>query len=162
MSLDIFAKQLAATPASLYIQDNAWVIPTVQSVHILAIAVIMASTAMLSLRMAGLIGHEEALRGTAARFLPWAWWALVVQLVTGALMILGEPARELLNWVFWTKMVLLLVVIALTIPVQRALEDVPFRDMPRSKRASIRTAGYVALLLWVAIVTCGRWIAYTQ
>ena len=162
MTLASFSERLAATQTSLWIQTNEWVIPTVQSIHIVAIAVIMAASAMLSLRLAGLIGRDDALRGTAARFLPLVWWALPFQIVTGVLMILGEPARELLNWVFWTKMVLLVGVVLLTIPVQHALEDVPFRDMAPAMRARLRAAGLAALVLWVAIVTCGRWIAYTH
>jgi magnesium-transporting ATPase (P-type) len=160
MTLEGVAERLSATDASLYIQSNEWIVPTVQSVHILAICVIMSSTAMLSLRMAGLIGRDQALRGTAARFLPWVWWALLVQVFTGTIMIVGEPARELLNWVFWVKMALLLGVVLLTVPVPRVLEEVPFRDMAPGRRMGVRAAGLAGLAMWVLIVVCGRWIAY--
>ncbi len=162
MDLTAFSKALAATSASLWVQEQAWVIPAVQSIHILALAVIMASSGMLNLRLAGFIGRDEELRGTARRFLPWIWWALPVQLVTGIILIVGEPARELLSWAFWLKMAMLAAVIVITVPLQRALEDAPYRDMAPAKRAAVRGAALAGLVLWLGIVTCGRWIAYVQ
>ena len=41
-----------------------------------------------------------------ARFGPWLTAALVVLLATGIVMIIGEPARELLTLSFWLKMIL--------------------------------------------------------
>lgn len=151
---------LAATSASLTIQSHEWIIPTIQSIHILAIAAVMSSIAMLNLRLAGLIGHHQSVRQMAHRFLPWLWRALPVLFVTGCLMILGEPARELLNPYFWYKMSMLAIVVLLTIPLQRMIEDRPFRDHDATKRQLIRIIALVSLLLWLAIVFCGRWIAY--
>ena len=41
-----FCEWLAATPLSQDIQDAFWVIPTVQTVHIVSIAIVMTSMAM--------------------------------------------------------------------------------------------------------------------
>jgi hypothetical protein len=159
-NLSAFSAALAATSASLTIQSNEWVIPTVQSIHILAIAIVMASIAMLNLRLAGFIGHQQSVQQMARRFLPWVWWALPVLLFTGSIMITGEPDRELLNRFFWYKMTMLVTVVLLTIPLQRLLEDRPFRALPATKRAVIRGLALVSLMLWLAIIFCGRWIAY--
>ena len=48
--LDDFNNWLGATPASLLIQKVFWIIPTVQTVHILAISVVVASMAMFDRR----------------------------------------------------------------------------------------------------------------
>ncbi|WP_313803756.1 DUF6644 family protein [Sphingobium sp.] len=155
-----WADRLAATPVSLAIQSHEWVIPTIQSIHILAIAAVMSSIAMLNLRLAGLIGHHQSVRDMAHRFLPWLWRALPVLLITGCLMIVGEPARELLNPFFWYKMTMLLAVVLLTLPLQRMIEDRPFREHDAGKRQLIRLIALFSLMLWLAIVFCGRWIAY--
>ena len=151
---------LATTSFSTWIQNTSWVVPAVQSVHILAIAIVMSSIAMLDLRLAGVIGREQSMQGLTVRFYPWIWGALVVLFVTGLVMIMGEPARELLNWIFWTKMVLILGAILFTAPVRTMLEDCRYRDMASAKRAKVRTFAILSLILWVAVVTCGRWIAY--
>jgi hypothetical protein len=160
MDLTAFSDWLGATPASLAIQNAAWVIPTVQSVHILAIAIVMSSAAMLNLRLAGAIGRHQPIRALAHSFLPWIWWALPVLLVSGIVLILGEPARELLNRFFWYKMTMVLIVVLLTIPLHRLLEDAPLHELPPAKRETVRAIALVSLVLWLAIIFCGRWIAY--
>lgn len=155
-----FSARLATTSISLSIQTHEWVIPTIQSIHILAIAIVMASIAMLNLRLAGFIGHQQSVQQMAHRFLPWVWWALPVLLITGSIMITGEPDRELLNRFFWYKMTMLVTVVLLTIPLQRLLEDRPFRALPVTKRMVIRGLALASLMLWLAIIFCGRWIAY--
>jgi hypothetical protein len=151
---------LAQTPISIYVQDTVWVIPTIQSVHILAIGIVMASIAMLDLRLAGVLGREQSLQGMTRRFYPWIWGALGVLLVTGVLMILGEPSRELLNFLFWTKMGLILAAVLFTMPVRSMLDDCRYRDLVPTRRRILRWCAFLSLLLWVAVLSCGRWIAY--
>ncbi len=158
--LSALSAWIAATPLSLTIQTTSWVIPTVQSVHILAISVVVASSAMLNLRLAGLIGREQSVQLMAQRFMPPVWWALPVLALTGLTLIIGEPKRELLNPYFWSKMIILLTVIIITVPLQHQLEDRPFRQLPQGKQRLVRTGALVCLLLWLGIIICGRWIAY--
>lgn len=151
---------LASTGLSAWIASQSWTVPMLQSVHILAIGVILASLAMLDLRLAGFIGREQSLRGLVVRFYPWIWGALAVLITTGFFQIMAEPARELLNWVFWTKMGLIVMAVLVTAPVRRLLEDCRFRELDVRKRAIVRTCGILSLVLWLLVVTCGRWIAY--
>ena len=151
---------LASTGLTTWLASQVWVVPTLQSIHILAIGIILASLAMLDLRLAGFIGREQSMRDMTLRFYPWIWGALAVLIVTGILQIMAEPARELLNWVFWTKMGLIVSAVLFTAPVKRLLEDRRFRDLDRRKQRIVRTCGLVSLALWVLVVTCGRWIAY--
>ena len=151
---------LASTGLTTWLASQVWVVPTLQSIHILAIGIILASLAMLDLRLAGFIGREQSMRDMTLRFYPWIWGALAVLVITGILQIMAEPARELLNWVFWTKMGLIVSAVLFTAPVKRLLEDRRFRDLPPRKQRIVRTCGLVSLALWVLVVTCGRWIAY--
>ena len=159
-TLTAISDWLAATGLSVWLASQVWAVPTLQSVHILAIGIVLASVAMLDVRLAGLIGRDQPLRGAALRYYPWIWGALGVLVVTGLLQIMAEPARELLNWVFWTKMGLLVAAILFTAPLRHLLEDVRFADMAARKQLIFRTCALVSLALWIAIVTCGRWIGY--
>ena len=152
---------IAQTDSSIAIASAAWVIPTVQAIHIVAIAAVMSATAMLNLRLAGFIGQDSSVRQLANRSLPWLWWSLPVLLATGLVMILGEPARELTNAYFWSKMALILLACALTIVLQRLLDDCPYREMAPAKRSVTRAISLLSLVLWLAIIFCGRWIAYS-
>lgn len=156
-----FSDYLAQTDVSLMIASASWVIPTVQSIHILAIAVVMSATAMVNLRLAGLIGQDRSVRQLADRTLPWLWWSLPVLLATGLVMIIGEPARELTNAYFWSKMAMIVLVVSLTILLQQILEDCPFRELAPIKRRIARAIALSSLVIWLAIIFCGRWIAYS-
>jgi hypothetical protein len=153
-----FCDWLSNTPVSLKIQTVLWIIPAVQTVHILSVSIVMASMAMLDLRLMGLAGKRQPVSRMVDRFVPWVWRVLLILIATGAILIVGEPERELLNWAFRTKMAMVATVSLITLLVQQlSKRDAAFWE---NHRIAAATAGAVSLLLWVAIVTAGRWIAY--
>jgi hypothetical protein len=99
----------------------------------------------------------------AQRFLPAIWPVLLILLITGSLLIIGEPRRSLLNFTFYLKMALLAVAIMLTVGLQRSISSSPnFWDRDRWPRMAGRFAATVSILVWCGILFAGRWIAYTQ
>src|SRR5579872_3735926 len=156
-----FITWLAASKASADIQNMVWVIPAVQSIHILAVCVVMSSVVLLNLRLLGVIGGGEAMDAFTRRYLPWVWTALLVLLLTGSILITGEPNRDLNNPTFWTKMSLLAIAVALTFVLEKpVLHNAHFwQGSPR--RSIARVLAVLALACWIGIVFCGRWIAYT-
>src|SRR5260221_4651312 len=101
-ALDSFCAWLDQTPLSQAIQTTGWIVPALQTIHILAIAAVMSSAVMIALRL-------------ETRFRRVIWWALPVLLATGIVMIVGEPVRSLENPVFQLKMTLLACAIAVTL-----------------------------------------------
>lgn len=155
-----FCDWLSATPLSQHIQDALWVIPTVQTVHIVSIAIVMTSMAMLDLRLVGLAGRRQSLTDMGARFLPWVWVALLILLCSGSILIIGEPRRDLRNQVFWLKMSLLAVALILTWTFQYMLRH--RKGFWESHRLAATLLGSVSLVVWVGIIAAGRWIAYVE
>jgi hydrogenase-4 membrane subunit HyfE len=157
-SLAPFCGWLEQTPLSQVIQATNWVVPAVQSVHILAIAVVASSALMIDLRLLRLAGADQPMGDILARFLPFLWWSLLALLATGTIMIIGEPARSLLNPAFQLKMTLLIAALVVTGLFQiLARRNASFGDRPRAAAVAIAV---VSILLWSAIVFAGRWIAY--
>jgi len=153
-----FCDWLSNTPVSLKIQTVLWIIPAVQTVHILSVSIVMASMAMLDLRLIGLAGKRQPISRMIDRFVPWVWRVLLILLATGTILTIGEPERELLNWAFRTKMAMVATVSLITLVVQQMNKrDATFWE---NRRIAAAAVGVVSLLLWVAIVTAGRWIAY--
>jgi hypothetical protein len=153
-----FCDWLSNTPVSLKIQTILWIIPAVQTIHILSVSFVMASMAMLDLRLMGIAGKRQSISQMVARFVPWVWRVLLILLATGTILTIGEPERELLNWAFRTKMAMVATVSLVTLLVQQVNKrDAAFWE---NHRLGAVAAGAASLLLWVAIVTAGRWIAY--
>ena len=155
-----FVEWLAQTPLSLVIQTHEWVIPTVQSIHIVAIGVALASVLMVTLRILGWAGRDESLAQMNARFGPWLTAALIVLLATGIVMIIGEPARELLTLSFWLKMILIVIGTAVASAFQRSVRRHQQQWDATAAAAGVRVLAVVTLLLWLGIVVLGRLIAY--
>src|SRR5262249_2887323 len=101
--LSQFCVWLEQTPLSQSIQTHSWVVPSVQTIHILAIAVISAWALMIDLRLIGVLERDQPLARVSSRYMPFVWWPLLVLLLTGSVMIIGEPARSLMNAVFQIK-----------------------------------------------------------
>lgn len=162
MPIAAFAAWLSKTEPSHAIQQYLWIIPTVQTVHILAVAVVLSSVAMVELRLMGWAGTRTTMPETAHRYVPWVWGALVILILSGAILVTGEPERELNNVSFQIKMALLVCAIALTagfqVNVSRGVKY--WSEAPHA--ASAKLLGMVTLLTWIAIAVAGRWIAYVD
>ena len=160
--LQSLAAWLDATAVSMTIKDVIWIIPVVQTVHILCIAIVLSSVAILDFRLMGLSGRRVTITGMFAHFTPWIWSALVVLLISGIILIVGEPRRSLLNDEFQLKMLLLLAAIAVTIGFQRSVRrNAQFWDSSEHGGGAKLTA-LVSLALWIGIAVCGRLIAYVD
>ena len=156
-----FIHWLGNTSLSLFVQNVLWIIPAVQSVHILSVAIILSSVGMLVLRVFGLAGLHSTMSEMVQRYMPWIWWSLFVQLATGIILIIGEPHRELTNAAFQLKMVLvLLAVIGLRV-FQRRVTRNPGRCGRGIGDGRWKLAAASTMVLFFAIAVAGRWIAYT-
>jgi hypothetical protein len=158
-----FCKWLAQTPLSIMFQSVSWIVPSVQTIHILCVAIIVTRSAMLDLRLMKGAGASPTMAQTTRDAQPWIWNALAVLATTGTVLIIAEPARELTNAAFWLKMILLAAGVALTLLVQRGIgkrED--YWESSASMRIAARCVGAVSLLLWVSVLSAGRWIGYVQ
>jgi putative copper export protein len=163
VALGELSKWLAATPLSHTIQTTSWIIPTIQIIHILGVAVLFSSAVLVDLRIWRLLERDIPLSQVARRFLPQIWPVLLILLITGSLLIVGEPRRSLLNSTFYLKMALLAVAIMLTAALQRSISSSPNSwDKDRGRRLAARFAATASIALWCGILFAGRWIAYTQ
>jgi hypothetical protein len=161
--LDSFCTKLSATPLSQAIQTTDWVIPAVQTVHIVAVATVITSILMVDLRLMGFAARGQSIAVVANRYLPSVWYALPVLLATGATLIIAEPSRSLQNPVFLLKMSLLMLAIGLTLGCQLPLRhDAGYWERSNSRRRSVRLIAFLSLPIWIAILFAGRWIAYVQ
>ena len=155
-----FSKWLGSTGLSHVIQTVSWIIPTLQTIHILCVAIVFSSAVLVNLRIFRLFERDEPLGAIARRFLPPIWPVLLVLLATGSLLIIGEPRRSLVNITFYLKMSLLLIAILLTAVLQRTALASP--DFFQTRQAAGRALATVSMLVWCGILFAGRWIAYTQ
>jgi hypothetical protein len=161
--LSDLSKWLAATSLSHTIQTTTWIIPTLQTIHILCVAAVFSSAVLVDLRIWRLTQRDVPLSDVGRRFLPLIWPVVIVLLLTGSLLIVGEPRRSLLNDTFYIKMALLAFALVLTGLLQWSLTSAPgFWERDIGRRIAGRVAAVASIVAWSSIIFAGRFIAYTQ
>jgi magnesium-transporting ATPase (P-type) len=157
--IEEFCDWLSMTPVSVAFQSANWFVPLVQTIHIIAIAILLTTVYVISFRLVGLTRGRQPLPLVMAKSTPWIWIALAVLLATGSLLTITEPARELLNWVFRIKMLLVLTLAAILAWLQMRMRADP-THWSQTPRLQARALGLLCVLIGAAIITAGRWIAY--
>jgi magnesium-transporting ATPase (P-type) len=159
--IEQFCDWLSRTGVSVAFQSANWFVPLVQTVHIIAIAILLTAVYVMSFRLIGLTRGAQPLATLAAKSTPWIWTTLCVLLISGSLLTITEPARELLNWAFRVKMLMVLALAAIMWTVQsRARRNPQYWTESPLRRGAARALGIVSILVGAGIVTAGRWIAY--
>jgi uncharacterized membrane protein SirB2 len=157
-----FAEWLSTTAPSVFIQTHeVWMIPTIQSFHIIGISLAVGSALMITLRILGWAGADETLLQTQRRFGPWLNGALCLLLASGALLVVGEPVRELVTFSFWLKMSLVLLMTVIALGFQVGVNRRPqLWDGALVNLTSVKWAALLIFLIWGCIIILGRLIAY--
>lgn len=160
MTLNELCHWIDQTTISQWIAAAGWVVPTVQTIHILGIAMVASSALMIDLRLIGVFWANRPVEAVKARFLPLVWWPLLLLLFTGIIMITAEPARSLKNPAFQLKMLLLIAALTVTLLFQFLhRRNAAFGEVAGPRAAAV-TLAIVSILLWSSIIFAGRWIAY--
>jgi cytochrome bd-type quinol oxidase subunit 2 len=133
------------------------VVPTLQSIHIIAVAFVLTSSFVLAGRAWNLVGTDWTLARWGRRLLPWLWLGLTVLLATGVLLVLAEPARALPNRSFQLKMMMLVAALVLALRFARRVPPSAGRRLD----GWFRAAAALLVLLWLGIIAAARWIGYT-
>src|SRR5262245_15794080 len=157
-----FVQWLQGSPWSLAVRQISWLIPLMQTLHILANGLVLSVIVMIDLRVWRRSGAEP-LADRVRRLLPWLWWALGVLTVTGLVLVLSTPRRTLLDPTFHVKMLIMAVAIVATIALGVMLRRIAPEPASAGRMTGIfaSIAGAATLLLWLGatIAGRGRWIA---
>lgn len=151
------------------LQESRWLYPLVQVVHILGFIVLAGAAILFDLRVLGLsstraadgAGAQVAIRPLGMHLLPWAAIAAMAVVPTGVLMVLVDLQALIANQVFAIKLLLIACVAsnAVAFHLGTGRNWGGWTD-DRSVPAGAKLHAAASICLWIAIVTCGRWIAY--
>jgi len=157
-----FADWLSTTALSKTMQDQAWVVPTSQSIHIIAVSIVFGSACMINLRLLGVGGSGRSVSELSNTLVPWMWRGLAVLLTTGLIQTVAEPVRQFVTPMFWAKMLMIMVVATMTALYAGAVRrNAPEWDGASSRPLRAKAFAILSTLLWLAIIVCGRFIGYT-
>lgn len=163
MIIPQFCSWLENTKMAAAIRTSTWLFPTIESIHVLAITIVVGSAAMLDLRLLGIASRDRSVTEVHREILPWTWASFACAVVAGFLMFSSDATKYYQDGPFRWKMFTLLLV-GLNAAV---FEFGPFRgvsrwDSEKKTPLSAKLAGVISLVLWVFVVGFGRWIGFTK
>ena len=138
--------------AFAWIASHRWLYPALEVVHIVGIALLLGSLVLFELRVWGL-GAALPAPALARLALPVTLAGFGLAAASGLLMFSSQPGELLANRAFLAKMGLLLLA---------GLNAAAFHWRGGLARldAWARMQTVLSLGLWIAVIMCGRWIAY--
>jgi hypothetical protein len=143
------------------IRESDWMFPTIETVHVFAVVLVVGTIMTVDLRLLGFANKERPYSQVAAEMLPWTWTAFAIAALAGMLMFSSKAITYYGDIPFRLKMVcLLLAGINMVMFHWLGTRHLDTWDRGRPPRAA-RFAGGASLLLWTTIVAAGRWIGFT-
>jgi hypothetical protein len=161
MAIEQTMEWLQNLPLPMRIRDSEWMFPTIETVHVFALVLVVGSIVTVDLRLLGFANRDRPFSQLAKEMLPWTWTAFLVAAAAGALMFTSKALTYFGNIPFRIKMCCMLLA---------GMNMLLFHWVGSRHLASwdasqpplrARLAGAVSLLLWTTIVATGRWIGFT-
>lgn len=160
MPFEDFFLSLESTSFALAVAESQWLFPTLETIHVLALAVVVGSIAMVDLRLLGFSSPKVAVTRLSADTLPFTWAAFVVAVLSGLALFVSNATGYLEAW----PMLIKLGLIALAGLNMLLFHRFVYRSVDAWDEGTVPTAakiaGGVSLIFWFAVVALGRWIAF--
>ncbi len=161
MSILDICTALENSALGVAITESEWLFPVIETVHVIALTLVIGSIAMLDLRMLGVSNRNHGVIQLADETLPWTWSAFVVAAISGVLMFVSAATTYYDNIPFRMKLVLLalagLNMAVFHLTAYRAVHDWN-HTLPTPQAA--RIAASLSLVFWIGVVVAGRWIGF--
>lgn len=162
MTIQTILQQIYDLPMSSSIRENVNAFPVIESLHVLAIALVFGTILIVDLRLLGVAAHRSGVRRLIAELLPFTWAAFALAVVTGSLMFMSNAVAYAANTEFRLKLVALAVAgLNMAWFHSTAYRRIDQWDEVLPPPGTARIAGLLSLFTWTTIIILGRWIGFT-
>lgn len=163
MDLHPFFESVQAWPASQAVATSSWLFPAIESVHVIAITLVVGSIMIVDLRLLGFTSNKKPVTELSTEVLPWTWGCFALAAVSGLGMFISKAATYVDNPAFQYKMVLLaLAGLNMLVFHFTAYRSVHRWDAEKPTLLAAKVAGALSLTFWIGVVALGRWVAFVK
>jgi len=143
------------------VRESGTLFPWIESVHVLAITIVVGTIAIVDLRLMGFSAHRRGARQLIIDMLPFTWVAFVVAIISGSMLFLSNATAYYESMPFRFKLLAILIAgINMAIFHLTAYRQIGQWDDRLPPPNGARLAGLSSLSLWLLIIFLGRWIGY--
>jgi len=142
-------------PPGLWIRDATWGFAVIETLHIMALAVLLGSMLIVDLRLMGLGMTRQPVAELAGLLIPWFWASFFTMIATGICLFASEAVRLSQSGPFAYKMMFLFVAIAVHLTIHRKAIANGVEGAALGKAAA-----WLSMFCWLGIALAGRAIAF--
>jgi uncharacterized protein DUF6644 len=153
-----FVEWTAASALGQAISASSWAFAVIESIHLLALALIGGAVLIVDLRLLGFGVRSQTLAEVARDAQPWFVGSLIVMLLTGGLLFVSEPQKLYYSTPFAVKMTCLVLVTIFTFTVRRTVTRTAEGQV---NPLWLKLVALVSLGLWFGVGAGGRWIGFS-
>ncbi len=151
------------TGFATYIRESSLIYPIILSTHLAGMGLFGGMIAMTDLRILGVAMKSRPMADVHNQLRPYKHLGLTLVVLCGALLAFSKPAIYWPNPFFKTKLTLLALVAVHALifrgPVYKNLGEM---DTVGHATSSAKLAAIISLILWIGLVSAGRWIGYWE
>jgi hypothetical protein len=163
MSIDSICRWLEQGWLGTAVSEGEWTFPIIESVHVIALSLVVGSIVILDLRLLDRSWRGRAVSELTLDVLPWTWASFAVAATTGFLLFMSAATKYVADVPFRLKMLLILAaglnMVVFHFVTYRTVHTWD-KDHPTPRAAKI--AGGLSICFWIGVVACGRWIGFTM
>ncbi|MGV3507857.1 MAG: DUF6644 family protein [Sphingobacteriaceae bacterium] len=140
------------------IRNSLWLYPALEIVHIIGIVILVGAAFMFDLRLLG-ISRNLPVVFLAHHLLPWSRRGLWLIIPSGILLFITNAETLGVDPTFWLKMILLIIA-ALNVLVFHKFIFKNSNLEVSNKSFLANVSAIISIIVWIAIIACGRLLAY--
>ena len=140
------------------VRESTLAYPIIMALHLTSIAIFGGMILVTDLRLLNLAMKETPASDVIAQLRPWKYAGFAIVVICGLLLFAAKADKYYSNPYFLIKIALLL----LTGAHALAFRNTVYRSPGGPAPARARLAAALSLILWLAIMSAGRWIAYYE
>jgi hypothetical protein len=154
-----FWSWLETLPLAMRIGETWW-FPLLESLHVVAVVLVVGSILMVDLRLLGVAARTYAVSRLSSDLVPWTWGAFAVAAITGLGLFMTRASHYVGNTAFQFKIALLLLAGVNTWVLHKGVFKSVAQWDQSATPALARVAAIVSLLSWIGVVLAGRWTGH--
>ena len=163
MTIAQISHQIQSIGFLTYIRESGYTYPMILSTHLATICIFGGLILMTDLRILGLTMREVPVTDVVGQLRRWKQIGFVIMVTMGLLLATSEMDKYYNNPYFLIKLSLLLLVGVHALVFRKSVYGNTAKlDALSMPPRVAKVAAIVSLVLWVGILSCGRWIAYYE
>jgi hypothetical protein len=157
-----FIQALQDMSMATAIRESALVFPVILSLHLTGMGLFGGMILMTDLRLLGIAMTKRPVSDVVRGLRPWKHLGLTLTATCGILLLWSKVAIYYPNPYLRIKLVLFALVIIHTLVFRSVYRNVDELDRGPVIPGRAKLAASLSLVLWISIVTAGRWIGYWE